>query len=277
MAPTHFPSLCLIFFHSKHFPLFSRQDYLGGCIVFAAILTALATASYNCSNYTRRATQSVGTYVINKGADVDVDAEELTPTPSLVGLAINYTLLVPIYLNWVVKLFADMEMYAGSVERIAGYTQQQEEELEQEHEQEQKLEQEPEDLQQQVETRNEVDRSLDVDKVYTSATSAVTALALPEDSAKLNESQAMMAEMAQQVHRLSLTTIKDARRQRQLAAAAADKGALIDMPTRRRKICEYSKLLIHIHRFPGHYSQLIYDNPVINLANSIFFLVYLFA
>uniref|UniRef100_A0A1B6K054 ABC transporter domain-containing protein n=3 Tax=Homalodisca TaxID=139475 RepID=A0A1B6K054_9HEMI len=42
-------------------------------------------------------------------------------SPSLVGLAINYTLLVPIYLNWVVKFLADMEMYMGSVERVTQY------------------------------------------------------------------------------------------------------------------------------------------------------------
>lgn len=203
-----------------------------------AIVTALATASYSCSSYTRKATQYVGTYVINKGADAEV---ELTPTPSLVGLAINYTLLVPIYLNWVVKLFADMEMYAGSVERIAGYTQQPEEqELEQEREQE--LEQDKEDLRQQVEARNEVDRSLDVDKVYPSATSAVTVVSLPEDPAKLNASE--MEETEEQVHHLNLTTIKDARRQRQLAAAAADKATLSNEPTRRNKICEYTKLVI---------------------------------
>lgn len=40
---------------------------------------------------------------------------------SIVGLAINYTLLIPIYLNWVVKLFADMEMYFGACERISFY------------------------------------------------------------------------------------------------------------------------------------------------------------
>lgn len=40
-------------------------------------------------------------------------------SPSLVALAINYTLLVPIYLNWVVKLLADLEMYIGAVERIS--------------------------------------------------------------------------------------------------------------------------------------------------------------
>jgi hypothetical protein len=40
---------------------------------------------------------------------------------SLVGLALQYTLLIPIYLNWVVKLFADMEMYFGACERISYY------------------------------------------------------------------------------------------------------------------------------------------------------------
>lgn len=42
-------------------------------------------------------------------------------TPALVGLAINYTLLVPIYLNWVVKFTAEIEMYLGSVARISVY------------------------------------------------------------------------------------------------------------------------------------------------------------
>jgi len=105
------------------------------------------------------------TYAINKNGS----SKELTPTPSLVGLAINYTLLVPIYLNWVVKLLADMEMYAGSVERIAHYAQQQPEgRMEQEMETELELE-----------ISNEVDRSTfcarnpcAVDKVYRGATSA---------------------------------------------------------------------------------------------------------
>lgn len=66
------------------------QDYLGGVIVFVAIITALFAA----------------------------EIYPQTTTPSLVGLAINYTLLIPIYLNWVVKLLADMEMYIGAVERI---------------------------------------------------------------------------------------------------------------------------------------------------------------
>ncbi|KAJ6649735.1 ATP-binding cassette sub-family C member Sur [Pseudolycoriella hygida] len=68
-------------------------DYLGGVIVFVAIITSLLVV-----------------YIDPKKA-----------TPSLVGLAINYTLLVPIYLNWVVKLLSDMEMYIGAVERISYY------------------------------------------------------------------------------------------------------------------------------------------------------------
>jgi hypothetical protein len=42
-------------------------------------------------------------------------------TSSLVGLAVNYTLLVPIYLNWVVMFLADMEMYMSAVERVQQY------------------------------------------------------------------------------------------------------------------------------------------------------------
>lgn len=69
------------------------QDYLGGIIVFAAIITALLTSKVYPES----------------------------TAPSWVGLAINYTLLVPIYLNWVVKLLSDMEMYIGAVERISHY------------------------------------------------------------------------------------------------------------------------------------------------------------
>lgn len=69
------------------------QDYLGGVIVFVSIVTALFTAKFY---------------------------PEAT-SPSMVALAINYTLLVPIYLNWVVKLLADLEMYIGAVERISLY------------------------------------------------------------------------------------------------------------------------------------------------------------
>ncbi|EAT34557.1 AAEL013215-PA, partial [Aedes aegypti] len=68
-------------------------DYLGALIVFIAILSALITASLSPES----------------------------TSSSLIGLAINYALLVPIYLNWVVKLAAEMEMYIGAVERIQFY------------------------------------------------------------------------------------------------------------------------------------------------------------
>lgn len=69
------------------------QDYLGGVIVFVSIITALLTAKFY---------------------------PEAT-SPSFIALAINYTLLVPIYLQFVVKLLADMEMYIGAVERFSYY------------------------------------------------------------------------------------------------------------------------------------------------------------
>nr|CAD7459032.1 unnamed protein product [Timema tahoe] len=68
-------------------------DYLGGVIVLMAIVASLVTAT-------------------------------LLPgqvPPALVGLAVNYTLLVPIYLNWVVKFLADVEMYMNDVERVQQY------------------------------------------------------------------------------------------------------------------------------------------------------------
>jgi ABC-type multidrug transport system fused ATPase/permease subunit len=67
-------------------------DYLGGVIVFMSVVAALLTARLY--------------------SDV---------TSSLVGLAVNYTLLVPIYLNWVVMFLADMEMYMSAVERVQQY------------------------------------------------------------------------------------------------------------------------------------------------------------
>lgn len=69
------------------------QDYLGAIIVFIAVQMALIS-SYLLPDET---------------------------SASLVGLALQYTLLIPIYLNWVVKLYADMEMYFGACERISYY------------------------------------------------------------------------------------------------------------------------------------------------------------
>lgn len=66
----------------------SFQDVLGGTIVLISILAALLT----------------------KG-QASADAK-------VIGLAINYTLMVPIYINWVVKLLADMEKYLDSIRRI---------------------------------------------------------------------------------------------------------------------------------------------------------------
>ncbi|EFN77618.1 ATP-binding cassette transporter sub-family C member 9 [Harpegnathos saltator] len=68
-------------------------DYLGAIIVVTAIFAALLSAEMYPSRV----------------------------TPALVGLAINYTLVVPIYLNWVVKFTTDIEKYMGSVARISAY------------------------------------------------------------------------------------------------------------------------------------------------------------
>ena len=38
-----------------------------------------------------------------------------------IALSINYSLLVPIYLAWVVKFFAELENNMGAVERIVDY------------------------------------------------------------------------------------------------------------------------------------------------------------
>ena len=42
--------------------------------------------------------------------------------PASLGLLISYSLLVPIYLAWVVKFVADMENYMNAVERVLEYT-----------------------------------------------------------------------------------------------------------------------------------------------------------
>ncbi|XP_055381997.1 ATP-binding cassette sub-family C member Sur isoform X2 [Condylostylus longicornis] len=151
-------------------------DYLGGVIVFVAIITALLAASiakeqqnfhsperfysnnyHNNNNQQQTLYSTSNNYYSNSnrstvlppssstssplsgdGMNFNYDSNnqniyfensedsllfQISPSPSLVGLAINYTLLVPIYLNWVVKLLSDMEMYVGSVERIAYYQQ----------------------------------------------------------------------------------------------------------------------------------------------------------
>jgi hypothetical protein len=75
-------------------PKLHFQDYLGAIIVFMAIQTSL-----------------ISSYLLPE------------TSASLAGLALQYTLLIPIYLNWVVKLFADCETYFGACERISYYTE----------------------------------------------------------------------------------------------------------------------------------------------------------
>lgn len=67
-------------------------DYIGGVILFLSIVTTVLAALNG------------------------------TISSSYVGLAVSYTLLVPIYLNWVVRQLAHMEMHMSAVERIAAYT-----------------------------------------------------------------------------------------------------------------------------------------------------------
>ncbi|XP_012055355.1 PREDICTED: ATP-binding cassette sub-family C member Sur [Atta cephalotes] len=75
-------------------------DYLGAIIVVVAISTALLSAELYPSRV----------------------------TPRLVGLTINYTLLVPV-LNWMIKFSAEIELYMGSVARICAYKNVQPEKL----------------------------------------------------------------------------------------------------------------------------------------------------
>ncbi|XP_018345324.1 PREDICTED: ATP-binding cassette sub-family C member Sur [Trachymyrmex septentrionalis] len=75
-------------------------DYLGAVIVVVAISTALLSAELYPSRV----------------------------TPRLVGLAINYTLLIPV-LNWMIKFSAEIELYMGSVARICAYKNVQPEKL----------------------------------------------------------------------------------------------------------------------------------------------------
>ena len=64
------------------------MDYLGGVILFFATISSVWAA-------------------IN-----------LNMSPAYVGMAMTYTLLVPIYLNWLVRNLASLEMYMNSVERV---------------------------------------------------------------------------------------------------------------------------------------------------------------
>lgn len=53
---------------------------------------------------------------------ISVAIKPALKTSTFFGLAINYTLLIPIYLTWVVKFLIDLEIYMGAVERIQRYS-----------------------------------------------------------------------------------------------------------------------------------------------------------
>ena len=38
------------------------------------------------------------------------------------GLAINYTLMTPIYLQWVVRFWSELEMYFNALQRVLHYS-----------------------------------------------------------------------------------------------------------------------------------------------------------
>jgi len=44
-------------------------------------------------------------------------------TAGQVGLAINYTLMTPIYLQWVVRFWSELEMYFNALQRVLHYSQ----------------------------------------------------------------------------------------------------------------------------------------------------------
>ena len=52
-------------------------------------------------------------------------------TAGQVGLAINYTLMTPIYLQWVVRFWSELEMYFNAVERVLHYSHLREESVDQ--------------------------------------------------------------------------------------------------------------------------------------------------
>ncbi|XP_023243430.1 ATP-binding cassette sub-family C member 9-like [Centruroides sculpturatus] len=83
----------LIMVNSANCWLGIALDYLGGIILFVATIAALTAA------------------ITNKVSS------------AFVGMAMTYTLLVPIYLNWVVRNLASVEMYMNAVERVKEYSQ----------------------------------------------------------------------------------------------------------------------------------------------------------
>lgn len=86
-------NLCFLMVNSANCCLGIFLDYLGGVILFIATLISITAALY------------------------------WNVQSAFVGLAMTYTLLVPVYLNWLVRNLAAVEMNMNSVERIYRYTQ----------------------------------------------------------------------------------------------------------------------------------------------------------
>ncbi|CAG2118312.1 unnamed protein product, partial [Medioppia subpectinata] len=85
-------NICFLMVNSANCWLGIALDYLGGVILFCATITSVWAAIH------------------------------LNMSPAYVGMALTYTLLVPIYLNWVVRNLASLEMYMNSVERVREFS-----------------------------------------------------------------------------------------------------------------------------------------------------------
>ncbi|CAG2164179.1 unnamed protein product, partial [Oppiella nova] len=85
-------NICFLMVNSANCWLGIALDYLGGVILFCATITSVWAAIH------------------------------LNMNPAYVGMAMTYTLLVPIYLNWVVRNLASLEMYMNSVERVREFS-----------------------------------------------------------------------------------------------------------------------------------------------------------
>lgn len=85
-------NLCFLLVNSSNCAMGIALDYLGGVILFTATFTSISAALF-----------------------WGVPA-------AFVGFSLTGTLLIPVYLNWLVKNFASVEMNMSSVERILQYS-----------------------------------------------------------------------------------------------------------------------------------------------------------
>lgn len=85
-------------------------DFAGAAMVFASVAVNLAFSYYN------------GRSIQGPSSDGETVVVDPDGSSASIGLSMNYILLVPIYLAWVVKFVADIENYMNAVERILEYT-----------------------------------------------------------------------------------------------------------------------------------------------------------